>query len=309
MIKRILNHKLLVKKPPVIIDLGAAGESYDIWSKLYKYSIFLALDGEERKSIKNKYNFKKYFLVNRIIDSKKGIRNFYQTKSSFCSSVLKPSDNKTRKWFFYNQFKIVKKRKIHATTLNEILKKRNINNIDILKIDLQGIDLAVFKSIPKKIRKNIQFVDIEPSLYGFYDGETNNVSETLKFMQKDFFIEDISFGKHIKGNIANIDNLNNLKKKLIHFNNKKSISYLNISFLRKFSKKDYNDRNLLIYICLLILKKRYTEIFDILKEKKSDDIIFSEIKTFCENKINNSLIKYILFLPINLYKKIINNFK
>ena len=90
-----------------------------------------------------------------------------------------------------------------------------------MKIDLQGIDLDIFKNIDKKIKKKIKLIDIEPSLYGFYEGENNNTSETLKYMQKEFYIEDIKFGKHIKGNIKNIDNLTNFKKKLIYFINKK----------------------------------------------------------------------------------------
>ena len=39
-------------------------------------------------------------------------------------------------------------------------------------------------------------------------------------MQKEFYIEDIKFVKHIKRDIKNIDNLTNFKK-LIYFINKK----------------------------------------------------------------------------------------
>ena len=39
-------------------------------------------------------------------------------------------------------------------------------------------------------------------------------------MQKDYSIEDIAFGKHIKGDIRKIENYSNLKKKLIYFCNK-----------------------------------------------------------------------------------------
>ena len=213
MIKKILNHKLMIKNPPVIIDLGASGESYDTWKKIYSHSIFIALDGDDRKKINYKNKFKKYIPINKIIDKKKNKRDFYLTKSPYCSSLLKPS-KKTREWFFHDQFKVTKKKTVKTTTLNEILKIKKIKKIDILKIDLQGIDLEVFKSISKKITKNIKFIDIEPSLYGFYELEKNNVSETIKHMEKEFFVEDIKFGKHIKGNISNVNNLGFLKKKI-----------------------------------------------------------------------------------------------
>ena len=71
MIKKILNHKLMIKNPPVIIDLGASGESYDTWKKIYSHSIFIALDGDDRKKINYKNKFKKYIPINKIIDKKK----------------------------------------------------------------------------------------------------------------------------------------------------------------------------------------------------------------------------------------------
>ena len=59
MLKRILNHKSIIKKPPVIIDLGASGEINKEWKKFYPYSIFLSLDGDKRKFDNFNQNFKK----------------------------------------------------------------------------------------------------------------------------------------------------------------------------------------------------------------------------------------------------------
>jgi len=308
MLKKILQHDLLVKKPPVVIDLGASGESYKAWNQIYPFSIFLALDGDKRKKTSYKNKFKKYISINKIVDVKKRKKKFFLTKSPFCSSILKPSTKKTEEWFFHNQFKILKQLNIKTITLNQILKENKIEYIDFLKIDLQGIDLDIFKNITPKIKKRIKFVDIEPSLYGFYEGENNNTPETLKYMQKEFDVEDIKFGKHVKGNIKNINNLTNIKKKLIYFINKKSISYLNISFLKKFKKDNFNERDLLIYLYILLLTKRYAEVFSILKKINSKDIIFTEIKKYCELKIKLSFFKYIFYLPFILIKNIIRQF-
>ena len=51
---------------------------------------------------------------------------------------------------FHNQFKILKQLRIKTVTLNTILKDNKIDYIDFLKIDLQGIDLDIFKNIDKK---------------------------------------------------------------------------------------------------------------------------------------------------------------
>ena len=38
-----------------------------------------------------------------------------------------------------------------------------------MKIDLQGIDLDILKSIPKKLKENIKYIDIEPMYYVFIE--------------------------------------------------------------------------------------------------------------------------------------------
>ena len=304
MINKILNHKSFKNNPPVIIDLGASGETYNKWKDIYPQSVFVALDGDKREKIKKKHKFKKYIQINKIIFKKKTNKLFYFTKSPYCSSLLKPIYKKTKEWFFHNSFKIIKTTKIKTVTVKEIIYKNKIKGIDIMKIDLQGIDLDILKSIPKKLKENIKYIDIEPSMYGFYRGEKNNVSEILKYMQKDYSIEDIVFGKHIKGDIRKIENYSKLKKKLIYFCNKKSISYMNICFIKKF--KNYkNVRDILMHLCILLINRRYSEVYDILDMTNNKDPIFNEIKLFCDSKLNFSLITYILFLPLIIFKKLL----
>ena len=193
MLKRILNHKSIIKKPPVIIDLGASGEINKEWKKFYPYSIFLSLDGDKRKFDNFNQNFKKHYRVQTIVDTMKKRSIFYLTKSPYCSSLLKPNKKNLSKWFFENKFKIIKKQKVKTSTLFNLLKERKLKYVDIVKVDLPGVDLKIYESLTKQIRNKIKYVELEPGLYEFYEKENDRVPQVINKMSKDFFIENISF--------------------------------------------------------------------------------------------------------------------
>ena len=79
---------------------------------------------------------------------------------------------------------------------------------------------------------------------------------------------------------------------------------MNICFIKKF-KNHKNVRDTLMYLCILLINRRYSEVYDILDMTNNKDPIFNEIKSFCDNKLNFSLITYILFLPLIIFKKLL----
>ena len=134
------------------------------------------------------------------------------TKSIFCSSVLNPNMEELENWSFKHKFEIKKKLKVQTKTLSQIIKENKINTIDLIKLDLQGIDLKVFKSIPIKIRKKILLAEFEPGLYNFYKNE-DKLSEILNFMENDYSIEEFVFSSSIKSNYKLHNSYTFLQKK------------------------------------------------------------------------------------------------
>ena len=49
-----------------------------------------------------------------------------------------------------------------------------------------------------------------------------------------------------------------------------------------------------MHLCILLINRRYSEVYDILDMTNNKDPIFNEIKSFCDNKLHFSLITYIL---------------
>ncbi len=305
MINNILNHSIFKKKPPILIDLGAGGDTKTDWNFIKRFSKIIKIDADKR-SISEDYDIEKDQIINKIITPSKKKNIFYYTKSSFCSSILEPNQNELKNWSFNKKFKVLKKKYLETTTISRELNKKKIKYVDWIKFDLQGIDLTIFKSISNKIRSSIIAVEFEPGIYEFYKNE-NSPSEIFKFMYKDFFVEEIDFGKGVKGNSLTQNKLNFLQKKLLNKINKKTKIYMNIFYLRKnivLTKK--NLRQILLFLCILINKKRYLEVLEITSKCKKIDPIFNSIESYILNKINISFLNYLLNIPLIAIKKFKN---
>ena len=305
MINNILNHPIFKKKPPILIDLGAGGDLKTDWNFIKKFSKIIKIDADAR-SISEDFDQEKDQIINRIIAPSKKKNKFYYTNSSFCSSILEPNQNELKNWSFSKKFRVLKKKYLESTTIDRELNKKKIKYVDWIKFDLQGIDLTIFKSIPNKIKSSIIAVEFEPGIYEFYKNE-NSPSEIFKFMYKDFFIEEIDFGKGIKGNSLIQNKLNFLQKKLLNKVNKKTKIYMNIFYLRKnitLTKK--NLRQILLFLCILINKKRYLEVLEITNKCKKIDPIFNSIENYILNKINISFFNYLLSMPLIAIRKFKN---
>ena len=210
MIEVILNHQIFKENPPVLFDFGAAGDIRTEWKPILTKSILYRLDANNN-IFKNKFKSKEV-VIKSVISTKSSIKNFFITASSHCSSLLIPNLKELNNWILKDKFLVKKKIKSKTKTIKEIIKINKINKIDWVKLDLQGIDLDIFKSIPKSLRNEIIIAEFEPGLYNFYKGE-NTLCEILNYMEKDYYIDDFFFGKSIRVNSKLFKTFNFFQKK------------------------------------------------------------------------------------------------
>ena len=215
MINQILSNKVFKEKPLVLLDLGAGGDPKTDWKNFYQYSIIFKLDAND--NIKNITSKNNHINIKEIIYTKKTKINFNVTNSIFCSSLLIPNKNELQNWVFNPKFKIKKKIKVKTKTIKEIIREKKIKYIDWIKLDLQGIDLKIFKSIPKKLRENIFVAEFEPGLYNFYKNE-DKLSDILDFMEKDYLVEDFTFSSSMRVNHSFFNSFGFWKKKKFKYN-------------------------------------------------------------------------------------------
>ena len=294
-INKILSHKIFEQKPIVLIHIGADGSSFFIWKKIAKKSILVSVDPTIAKN-KNKH-FLKTNYVEKIIDVKNGVKTFYITKDSHCSSLLEPKETEYSKWYGSHRFRVIKKKKYEVISFNKMLKDLNIKYIDWLVIDAQGIDLKILRSINKEIQAKISILDLEPGFFEFYK-KADNISEVFNYTQKYFEFEDMTFGYNYK---LNNKNLSKLDKKILYRFNKPSKIYSNITFVNKENK---NDRILLLKIIYLISNKKFYEARNLLL-KYDNNGFYKELIKSLDFKIFLHKIMYFLFMPFYLFKKIL----
>lgn len=71
---------------------------------------------------------------------------FYITKQPMCSSLYKPNDQLTRYFNFLEMSELDRETTIRTTTLDTFCQQNGIDQIDFIKVDVQGAELDIFQS-------------------------------------------------------------------------------------------------------------------------------------------------------------------
>jgi hypothetical protein len=195
MIRQVLERAEFLDRPPVLLDIGAAGAFHPKWRKIARYSICIAFDADQREmnfAEKESGAFRKLFVVNRIVTAEPVEETeFHLTRSPQCSSLLKPNTRSLRAWAFSDLFEVEKTVPMKATTLPRILDEIGVGKVDWFKADSQGTDLRLFDSLgPNRIDK-VLVAEFEPGIIDAYEGE-DKLWNVLAFMDsRPFWMADI----------------------------------------------------------------------------------------------------------------------
>ncbi len=85
----------------------------------------------------------------------------YLTVERGCSSLYKPNLEFIRTFSGTQGFEIDKTISVNAISLDELIKKERLENIDFIKIDVQGAELDVLKGGEKFLSENILGMELE----------------------------------------------------------------------------------------------------------------------------------------------------
>lgn len=166
-LKFIRNNNINLK---YFLDIGAHKGTYtDLIVKEFNECKVLMFEPQKDifKAIKKKYQNKKNIKIyDYAISDKSTVKKIYINQHDLTSS-LSTLDTKNN----YLQFKaklfsttssgmIVKKVNVKTKKLSQILKSKNINGIDLVKIDTEGHEFQVLKGMQKYIKK-IKYILIE----------------------------------------------------------------------------------------------------------------------------------------------------
>jgi FkbM family methyltransferase len=161
--------KYLIKKDnPIIFDVGAhTGETIERFRKLYNKSIIHSFEPQVDSFQKlKKFSDDKTILNNFALGEKIEIKKFYINKNDSTSGFYKFTD---KMFADHNNYS----KDIQIKTLDQYVEERNVENIDILKIDVQGYEDNVLKGAIKTLTNKIKILELEIIFIDYYEKKSS----------------------------------------------------------------------------------------------------------------------------------------
>jgi len=195
--KKICNffRKKIKDKKITLIDVGGhKGETINLYSKNFTIDKIHSFEPNPfiYEILKTKSN-SKIFTYNFGIGEKEKTEDLNIVVDSQSSTFNKISENskyyllKKKLLLPFSKKKYSFKHPVSIITLSKFIDEKNINNIDILKIDTEGYEFNVLKGISSDHFKLINFILLEHH----YDNMINkdyNFSDIFMFLKKNNFI-------------------------------------------------------------------------------------------------------------------------
>ncbi len=160
-----------INKNFVIIDLGSSDAKVNKFLKSYQEEITYididAISNDENKSLK----YYKKISINKGLHDVKGIHEFYERDYIGTSSFLIEDKEIIKSYGIEHLFNLKNKHSFDSITLSEVLSENKIEYIDFLKLDLEGLDYRILKSIENKL-ENVSVIMTEVRFQPLFVGES-----------------------------------------------------------------------------------------------------------------------------------------
>ena len=174
-----------------LLDLGASASSYPPFRPATPSSFLIEVDPDTRDFGERNSN-PETMVVNRAITDSDSVDsvNLYLTRSPYCSSTLKPDFRRLRNFPYDDLFEVVGTSTVPATSLNRLSAELN-RPFDWIKLDTQGTEFRILRSMKENLLASLLCCDVEISLYAHYE-TADTFSQFHDFMiAKGFVISDI----------------------------------------------------------------------------------------------------------------------
>ena len=199
---------IIKKKNPIIFDVGAhEGESIDRFKNLFQNPIIHSFEPQSKifeKLMNKKKNDKDLVLNNFALGSKEGNQEIFVNSNTAASSYLN-IDNKDK---FFKSLKTIQKEQTRIDTFDNYFNKIKVNYIDLVKIDVQGLEEEVLKGAHKSLNK-VLLIEIEIVFVNLYEKHNSfyQIENILKNYDFELYsLSSISLNKQ-NDRIRNLDAL------------------------------------------------------------------------------------------------------
>lgn len=297
-VETVMNHPLLMSRPPVFVDIGASGSLPKEWTPLASYSICVAFDADDREfkaTQADSKDWKRLYKLNRLVAPKaSGNVDFYLTKSPFCSSALQPNSDRLITWAFAPLFKVEKHIKLPAVDLQAAIKAIGIEYVDWFKADTQGTDLRIFRSLDACLRDKVLVADFEPGIIDAYVGE-DKLQDLLAYMDAlPFWMSDIKVLGSQRIHQTDFASLSDIQRRRIDWWLKSSPGWCEVSYFNSLESPSLSCREYLLGWLFASLKGEHGSALGIarLGNNKFQDPLFSKLHIWSRKFLSPDLKQY-----------------
>ncbi len=163
-IKEVLNHDF------VIVDLGSSFAKQNKFLKKFSDQItYIEIDALSNSEIGNHGLFKS-IRIRKGIHVERGIKQFIERDYLACSSFLEINKDIDDTYGLEDLFREKNRVGIECVTLNDLLSEHQLDHIDFLKVDLEGLDFDILKSIEDRL-ENVNVIQAEIRFHPIFKGE------------------------------------------------------------------------------------------------------------------------------------------
>jgi FkbM family methyltransferase len=194
-VDRLLGLPELQAEPPVLVDVGAAQGMHAKWKRIARYSVCVAFEADDREleSVTSEAaGFRRLTTYNRIAAERASdAEPFHLTASPFCSSRLSPRHDALARYAFAPLFRVERTVELPALDLPSALAELGLERIDWLKLDSQGTDLRLFRSLGP-LADDVLVVELEPGIVDAYEGEDTLVDVLADLGRRNFWASELN---------------------------------------------------------------------------------------------------------------------
>jgi hypothetical protein len=159
---------------PVLADVGSAGATHKVWQPIAPESVLVGFEPDTRNRDQTfGQGYRRAVLVEKAVsfDDHAESVEFILTDYPSCSSMLEPDLEALSSFSFRDYFRPVSRGTAPATSLNRVIAELDLAGINWLKLDSQGADLRLLRSLDRQHLTRLLAVDIEPGLIKAYKDE------------------------------------------------------------------------------------------------------------------------------------------
>jgi hypothetical protein len=113
------------------------------------------------------------------------------TTSPFCSSRLAPRLDSLGRYAFAQLFEIERTVELRALGLSAALADLGLERVDWIKIDSQGTDLRLFRSLTDDLARRVLVAEFEPGIIDAYEAEDLLADVLVEMRGRGFWVSEM----------------------------------------------------------------------------------------------------------------------